>query len=383
MDSRPMKGDIVLLTNIPRPYRIPLFEELSRRFEARGRAFRVLFFSRPESHRRRAGVRLDLSGVGFRHDFCEAAWEIPLGPEKVLSIPRGFLSRLESGPIDAMILGGFSIHSWLARHYCLRRRIPYILWSGAVAERDAAGRVRTELRKSLVRGAAGFVAYGTAARRYLESLGADGKKVRIGINTVDTDFFLRQSESCRARRDPLKKEMGWADRNVVYVGRLADGKGVDLLQQAFASLKGPFQLHLVGDGPREAAFRAAADSRTRFWGLQQTEALPGFYALADLLVFPSLIDVWGLVVNEALACGTPVVSSSLAGATEDLVEDGRDGFAVDPRNVKNVGERIQAVLLDSALGDSLGRRGLEIIAERATIPHSAEGFLQAVEEALR
>jgi glycosyltransferase involved in cell wall biosynthesis len=154
-----------------------------------------------------------------------------------------------------------------------------------------------------------------------------------------------------------------------------------------AGVVGTFHLHLVGAGPFEADLRAKADrlglaERVHFWGARPPETMPLFYALADVFVFPSLYDVWGLVLNEAMASRLPVVASTLAGATRDLVEEGITGLAVDPQDVPALAAALRRLIMDPALRYRMGTAAAQVVEQKATIVHSAAAFLRAIHLAL-
>ena len=139
-------------------------------------------------------------------------------------------------------------------------------------------------------------------------------------------------------REQLRRDLGLHGVTFVYVGRLWRDKGVGDLIDAYAKTRSASSaetsLLLVGDGPDEASLRArcAAEgvSDVVFAGFHQQEELAPYYAAADVFVFPTLGDPYGLVVDEAMACGLPVVSSTAAGELRRRVTDGVTGFITGP-----------------------------------------------------
>src|SRR5439155_17141973 len=112
-------------------------------------------------------------------------------------------------------------------------------------------------------------------------------------------------DELRKHRDDLRAELGVKGPLVLYVGRLDDEKGVDLLLRAAVSL--PATVAVVGKGPEEHALREIATSNVRFEGWVPRDGLPRWYAAADIFVLPSRSDQWGMVLNEAAAAGLPLV----------------------------------------------------------------------------
>jgi glycosyltransferase involved in cell wall biosynthesis len=128
------------------------------------------------------------------------------------------------------------------------------------------------------------------------------------------------------------------NRYFLFAGRLVREKGIFDLLDAYAKLeddvRGRIGLVFVGDGEgrQQLAERARALSpgRIKFAGFAHREQLAAYYGLADAVILPTHTDTWGLVVNEAMACGLPVIVSRVAGCVADLVEEGWNGFLVEP-----------------------------------------------------
>jgi len=143
-------------------------------------------------------------------------------------------------------------------------------------------------------------------------------------------------------------------------------------------------LHIIGDGTERVNLEKLAkalglDKEVFFWGYKQKEELPLFYSIADVFVFPSLYDIWGLVLVEAMACGLPVICSNLAGVAKDVVQNGLNGFVVAPTDYTKMAKYISLLLGDKALQLKMGRKSKEIIRTKINLEKSAEGFQKAIE----
>jgi glycosyltransferase involved in cell wall biosynthesis len=291
-------------------------------------------------------------------------------------------AKIDALKPTCLVISGFNLMAMLAARYARQRNIPYIIWSGGTDAEFAglsARRMRTFIRRRMVRDAAGFIAYGSRARSHLQSLGADPEKISIGINSVDTDFFGRQVAERKALRDRERED----GVRVLYVGHLQRRKGLDLVLRALARIDDSrIILDVVGNGPQREEYEGLARElglhSVRFWGYKGKEELPEFYAAADIFVFPSVEEVFGLVAVEAAAAGLPIVASNLAGGTPDLVEDGRNGYIVDPRNVEEFASRIAALSADRKKREEMGEESLRIVRDRVNIYKSADGFVEAI-----
>jgi len=179
------------------------------------------------------------------------------------------------------------------------------------------------------------IAGGTAHRRYLEELGFPMQRVMRFYDVVDNPYFRDTSiELCQRPASDFGLPAGY----FLYIGRLSEEKNVAALIDEWSSYReagGGWPLVIVGNGPaisdlqqRAAQSPFAAD--VHFAGHKGIRELPAYYAFAVCFVLPSTREPWGLVVNEAMAAGLPVIVSSRCGCAEDLVVPGKNGFIFDP-----------------------------------------------------
>ena len=130
------------------------------------------------------------------------------------------------------------------------------------------------------------------------------------------------------------------------------------------------------DSSDQVAQQAIPD--VTFAGFQQFDELVGYYAFAGAFIHPALQEQWGLVVNEAMACGLPVGVSQTVGAAYDLVQDGKNGYKFDPANEVSIEEALTRLAVSAEKRDSMSACSLEIIADW-TPEHFARNFWAAVE----
>lgn len=229
-----------------------------------------------------------------------------------------------------------------------------------------------------------FVVPGKASFEYLRSLGSPVASIVTAPNAVDNGWFAVQAENVRSHAAEFRERLKLPSRFILFVGRQVPEKGVFDLLAAYAklesSLRSEIGLVFAGDGVSREELtqraRAISPGAVCFPGFAQREDLAGLYALAEVLVLPTHSDVWGLVVNEAMACGLPIVVSNVAGCSADLVEDGWNGYVVPSRNPEKLCVAMDSVVRQPELRRQMSARSLERI--RNYSPEScAEGLAAA------
>ncbi len=213
------------------------------------------------------------------------------------------------------------------------------------------------------------IAGGTAHRRYLSRLGFPIKRTARFYDVVDNHFFWNRAQADRVRF--RAHELSLPERYFLFVGRLAEEKNVRRLLEAYLNYRrdgGSWSLVLVGGGPGETELKQIASSSPfskdiHFEGLRTSNELPPYYAFAGCFILPSFREPWGLVVNEAMASGLPVVVSSACGCAEDLVEHGQNGFVFDPKSTDAISSCLRKMeTLSAAERSAMANRSSEIIS---------------------
>ncbi|MBC7351309.1 MAG: glycosyltransferase family 4 protein [Thermogutta sp.] len=267
------------------------------------------------------------------------------------------LKKLRAKRYDAIILGGYNHFTMLAAAwYARKKRIPYLVMCESFHGLKRA-RYRKTLKTPLVQwvvgGAAGILPTGQLAREYLISYGGRADRCAFVPNSPDLDSLRREAAALYPNRPVIRQSMNLGNEPVIlFVGRLINKKGVDILLEAFARVvqNVPSQLLIAGDGPErtkleEQAARLRVNDRVHFVGFQQPKDLPRFYCAADLFVLPSRTEPWGVVVMEALASGLPVVVSNLVGCYPDVINDDQVGRVVAPEDPHSLAEAMRDYLL--------------------------------------
>jgi glycosyltransferase involved in cell wall biosynthesis len=261
---------------------------------------------------------------------------------------------------DAFVIGGWNYTAaWEALLSCKLRGIPVVFLSENL-------RQRTELANTLASWIVpqfdACLAASSGAKENLVRLGADDEEVTVLPYCIDVDAF--QAGIDEEGQQAIRKQYDIDSTDVVlYVGLLTERKGVGDLISAVDGLD-PKSTHLliVGEGPEREKLEkqaAAVDVPTTFTGNVPNQELANYYALASAFVLPSREEPWGLVQNEALACGTPVVTTTASGAVGDLVIDGENGLVVSPEAPDQLRKAITSLLQNPERRHEMAQNGLE------------------------
>jgi glycosyltransferase involved in cell wall biosynthesis len=357
---------LAIVTKMLSPYRNPVFDDLSGR---PGVELFVLTFSEDQEHR------------GWDMDRLYAESSFPCDRLSEKQSPFRVWQSLRRFNPDAVILGGYDTAQYLeGLAYCKVHGKKAVLWSGTTARSVRRRGSASAARKAFICSVDAYVAYGSLARDFLIASGAAPERIATGYNTVDISLFAALAESFRNTSQYAELRSRVDPVSLLFVGRLIEGKGFPCLLSALERLDhADFTLMVLGDGPLRGEFEQRASRMTvkvLFEGFRGIRELPLYYAACDLLVFPTLGDVWGLVVNEAMACAKPVVSSTEAGASYDLVQNGRNGWVVNPRDTSELARRLGELIANQRLREQMGAESARMIQQFT--PHAlADALLSA------
>jgi glycosyltransferase involved in cell wall biosynthesis len=360
-------GTVGLITETISPYRIPVFNALSERLDGRLRVFFLSERARrlwPVYHRE----------IRFDYEVLPGLTMQPRGPgSQVLYANFPVFGRLVRAGVGPVIVGGYNHLEFVwALLYARLRRSPLILWSESVSAAEGGPRLRTAVKRVIARSCDCWVVPGARAARQAEALGAIDGRVFIAPNAVEVSFWGAEARE----RSPS------GDVRLLFVGNLVPKKGLDVLLEALADDRlRTVPLEVAGVGRAAEALHETARARrlaVRFLGHLDREALRDRYRSADIFVFPTRADVWGLVLNEAMVAGCVPVTTWAAGASGDLVQDDLTGVVIPPDDPAALRRALVALIDDPdrrrRLAGAARARALEYTPERC-----ADGFVRALE----
>lgn len=359
------KKRIVVIHNILwAPYKAPVFSELNSICEEVGwELFVVHVAERGEVQWKLGSIAKEHHQYQYKVLFNGALEDISCWRKVV-----GLLKTIYKLKPDVAIIPGYSeLYNWFALTYCMLRGIPRIVTFDST-EADRIRKPFNEYIKKIYIGEFHYaMTYGTKSREYIHKLGMPFDKIYLRCQASNVAELNRIMKVL----PPRKKESGKI--RLLYIGRLSPEKNLHRLITAFTAANRKTQseikcdLVLVGDGPQRAELeRAVADlgvNNIIFEGGVSWSETVKYYCDSDIFILPSLSEPWGVVVNEAMICGLPVLVSTQCGSAHDLVFDGVNGYKFDPKDEKELEDKICLMISRPENLVEMGERSREFISE--------------------
>ena len=336
---------VAVATNCIPPYRYPVFRQLSDNPALTLRIFVSLPLD-ASSELARSTLPIDHPlTINFRLDTRHV--EADTRQTEAVPLPMGLIWALLRFWPEVIVSGDFGPRSLLCWLIARIVGAKFLIWTEEI-QSSARGRssLQRKLRRFLLPRADGFFSWGEPARDYLLLEGVALDRITVVPQSIDVDGWnsFRPPQS----RDVLRGELGFVGITFLLVGRFVERKGFDRFIKAWSSLPDSATSRaaavVVGAGELSADLvdlsRKLEARNIIFKGRLNAVELARYYTACDVFVFPSLEDVWGMVVNEALLFGMPVLGSVHAGAVQQLVHDGETGSAFDPNDIREFTRRL-------------------------------------------
>lgn len=358
---------ILFITNYASPYKVEFYDELSRFLDVT-----VLFSDKIEDQKHRTSDWFTQGTGGFHAVQLTRCAGTFMGENLCLDV----LDWLKK-PWDAVVLCGYSCPTvMLAMAWLKLRRIPfYIQADGGLIRKDS--RKKYLFKRLLVSQASAWISSGRFTTNYLVHYGAREEAVHHYPFTSLWQKDILEAAPAMEEKLRLRKKLEMPEGKIVlYVGRYDPQKGMDDLLHAVPELGENTGVYFVGGEPTEEHLNFCREnkiSNAHFVGFRRKEFLAEYYKAADVLVLPTKSDVWGLVINEAMACGLPVITTDQCVAGLELIEDGINGYIVPVDDQQTLVQTICRLLHEDYV--RMGEAALERIR-----PYTIENMVKAYVE---
>lgn len=339
---------ILYLNNIPSPYRVDFFNELGKvceltvLFERQRASDRDKRWKTEEFHNFNS-IFLKGKNIGTDASFC---------PEVIRYLKRDY---------DAIILGGYSSPTYmLAMEYMKHCKISFLMNAdGGFIKSDSW--FMKKIKTHYIGMASGWLSSGGETDKYLMHYGADNNYIyQYPFSSVlDKQLCHPDEEEKRC----LKEHLGLKENKVaISVGQFITRKGFDYLINAAGKIPKEYGVVLIG-GQADTEFinlrEKYSATNVHFLDFMSKEQLSLYYRAADIFVFPTREDIWGLVLNEAMSYGLPCVASIKANASIELIEEDINGYLIDPDNIELMADQMLRLFQDDNKRINMGINALK------------------------
>jgi glycosyltransferase involved in cell wall biosynthesis len=264
---------------------------------------------------------------------------------------------------------------------------PFIIWTEEWHPKNSLHQNRFKMKRIIVMRSDACIAAGSQSASFLRYLGAQEKKIFIAPNASIPCLDNRQIDSSILPEDTLHRDM----IKILFLGRIIPSKGLDHLIKAFRLIeKKNLGVILIIAG--EGSYLAKLENLVKREKIKNVVFLKHFinhidkvklYQECDILVLPSVyygyVEAWGLVLNEVMYFGKPVVATEIVGAAYDLIKNGMNGYIVPEKNVEALSEALMKIISDDRLRKSLGQMSKKIIEQGYKVSDMVNGFKDAID----
>ncbi len=255
--------------------------------------------------------------------------------------------------------------------WCKRRKRTAILMYASTEDDKKRVQWKERLKSKIVAQYDAALVSGAPQQRYLRALGFPADAIYTGYGVINNEYFRVNAQKASHERTKYLRQIGIPDEEKFFLAsnRFIIRKNLKMLICAYARYRRrcdtPWSLVLLGDGQQRADLeRLVNDKKIQgviFPGFRQIDETPIFYGLAGAFIHPARIEPWGLVVNEAMAAGLPVIVSKSAGCSEDLVVNGENGYTFDPDDVEELSALMVRLSSENADRERMSQKSRHII----------------------
>jgi len=383
---------LAIFSTHPIQYQVPWFQALAK---LEGIETKVYYGLIPSPEQQGEGF-----GVSFEWDIpmlAGYAWELLDNHDKEPELGHFFGNRLRHVRAmlrrerpDVVLITGWNAYPLLqVLLACMCLRIPRLARGDSNSLKVRSQPVRL-IHRALMKCYTGFLYVGQANRRFYKNYGTDDNQLFSVPHFVDNQRFLAEAQKLAPQMYELRKRWGIPSEATcfLYAGKLNQKKRiVDLLSALNLPWRLEHSVHLlvVGDGELMTQARSIVDEGNlpvTFTGFLNQSKISQAYIAADCLVLPSdYSETWGLVVNEAMACGIPAIVSDRVGCGPDLVHQGETGFRFKFGDVSELAQAMRAFLaLSAEQRRAMGSRAQRLVLDKYSIEAAVEGTIKALEK---
>lgn len=357
---------VLFLTNIPSPYRVDFFNELGKCCDL------TVLFERASADNRQWQSN---QNENYEAIFLKGR---PIGNDMALCFE---IKKYLNKSFDRIIIGGYSTPTGMLAIQILKmKRMPFYLnCDGGIIRNER--KINYLIKKYFISSAAYWLSSGNETNKYLEHYGAKKDKIYIYPFTSLRKKDILKKVLTQEEKNEIKKELGIEDKKIVIcVGQMIHRKGIDILLKAASKFPDDVYTYIVGGKPTDEYKKIIRENKLtniRFLNFMCKDILYKYYQIADIFVLPTREDIWGLVINEAMANGLPVITTDKCIAGMELVKE--NGYIIPSNDVLNISNTVNKLFNNSNELALFSKKSLENI-KSYNIENMAKSVFKIIEE---
>ena len=346
---------VLFITNIPAPYRVDFYNELGKSVD-----LTVIYEAKTASNQ---GIHFN-----WNLDTVKNFKAVFLREDNIQEkhVDWSIFHYLKNTQYDEIIVTSYAYFTEMAALFYLKvHHVPYYMETdGGRIKADEIG-IKKDFKKFLISGAKGYFSPSAGADDYLAYYGADRTKIcRYPFTSLKQSDLLKRPLT-EKEKEYWKSKLGVQEQKMVLgVGQFIYRKGWDILMQAAADLPEQVGVYLVG-GRATQEYLGLKEKlhlkHVHFVDFQTKEGTAAYYKAADLFVLPTREDIWGLVINEAMGYGLPVITTDQCVAGLALVENGKNGYIVPVGDTSQIAKHIHEILDHPEIQSAMSKESLRRI----------------------
>lgn len=343
---------IIVFCNIPSPYRINFFNELGKTTE-----LTVIFEAKKAN-----GIKFDWNTDQIKN--FEAVF-LKEGNIREKSINFKIVKYIKKNYYDFIIMTNYSYFTELFALLLLKlRKIPYLLEiDGGIIRKE--NRIKKSFKSFLISNAMAYFSPSDKSDDYLTHYGAKKSNIyRYPFTSINQDSILEKPVT-KSDKSQIKNKLGISEEKIILaIGQFIPRKGFDVLLKACQGLKEKTGVYIIGGEVNQDYKKLVSDLGLKniyFKNFMDAEQLEKYYKIADVFVLPTREDIWGLVINEAMSFGLPVITTDNCIAGLELIVNGKNGYIIDVDDHKSLAEKMILILNDEELRYRMSLHSLNVI----------------------
>ena len=360
--------NIVFVANLPSPYRVDFFNELGKHCN-----LTVIYELEREIGRDAKWIAGETRNFNEIHLNAHPFWH----PNTSLSV--GIISVLSKLVFDMVIFGvPSSLTELIGIEYLIHKKIPYVISEDGGFVPKKRKPIVYELRHRAYSNAAACITTSDEAERFLRYYGAGNPIYRFPFSSIHEEDIISDEERIRQHVE-CRNELKLSERKIcLMVSQFIHRKGIDVLLKSANLLTDEYGIYIIGGKATDEYLRYVKKSNlmnVHFVDFLVPNDLCKFYLAADCFVLPTRHDEWGLVVNEAMAKGLPVITTNMCLAGTEMIKNGENGYVIPPDDEIMLAEKIKCILGDEDLQKKMSASSIAT-AKKYTIETMAEAHIE-------